>query len=238
MNATLLKVPSLIIAARLLFIGTKPPQKSTKDDNLKLNATFFDRHVGILCQLVRMPFLLRVLSECLAVISVAFPMSPAGQQALSMTCPSGATNALNAFSPSFIVGMALVIFGGGLRIICYRTLGKFFTFEITIRPDHKIVDIGPYGVVRHPSYTGSLFLFIGSILIANGPGTYPWACGLATSSLIIRSLLQVWSVYLVYCIYSLLRRGPIEDRGLHAELGKEWENYAKRVPYRFIPGIM
>ncbi|KIJ24978.1 hypothetical protein M422DRAFT_194054, partial [Sphaerobolus stellatus SS14] len=67
--------------------------------------------------------------------------------------------------------------------------GKFFTFKITICPDHRIMDIGPYGAVQHPSYTGSLFLLIGSILIANSPGTYPWACGLATSSLIIRSLL-------------------------------------------------
>ncbi|KIJ30607.1 hypothetical protein M422DRAFT_186926, partial [Sphaerobolus stellatus SS14] len=138
----------------------------------------------------------------------------------------------------FIVGMALVGFGGGLRIVCFRTLGKFFTFEITIRPEHKIVDIGPYGVVRHPAYTGSLFLFIGAIILANGPESYPWASGLSTSSFIIRYLLHAWSAYLVYVVYSLLSRGPIEDRGLHEEFGKDWEDYAKRVPYRFIPGIM
>ena len=133
--------------------------------------------------------------------------------------------------------MSFIIFGSLLRLLCYRTLGKFFTFEITIRQDHKIVDIGPYGIVRHPSYTGSLFLLGGAIILASGPGTYPWACGLTNSSLVLSSLLA-WDACLVYCIYSLLSRGPVEDRGLRKQFGKEWEEYAKRVPCRFIPGLI
>ncbi|KIJ31366.1 hypothetical protein M422DRAFT_266885 [Sphaerobolus stellatus SS14] len=114
-------------------------KKSTKDDDLELNATFFDKHVEIFVQLARLPFFLRVLAECLVIMAVAFPTSLVAQQAP-------------------LTRMAFVGFGGGLRIVCFRTLGKFFTFKITIRPEYKIMDIGPYGVVRHPAYTGSLFL--------------------------------------------------------------------------------
>ncbi|KIJ30094.1 hypothetical protein M422DRAFT_187591 [Sphaerobolus stellatus SS14] len=125
------------------------------------------------------------------------------------------------FPPIFIVGMAFMDFGGGLRIVCFRKLRKFFPFEITIRSEYKIVDVGSYGVVRHPAYTGPLFLFIGAIVLANGPGSYPCASGLSTSSFITRYLLHTWSAYLVYVVYSLLSRGPIEDRGLHEEFGKD-----------------
>lgn len=117
------------------------------------------------------------------------------------------------------MGTSFIIFGCLLRLLCYRTPGKIFTFKITIRQDHKIVDVGPYGIVRHPSYTGSLFLLSGAIILASGPETYSWACGLTNSSLILSSLLA-WDAYVIYCIYTLLSRCPVEDRGLRNSLGR------------------
>ena len=50
----------------------------------------------------------------------------------------------------------------------YRALGRFLTFEVSIRNGHQLVT-GPYGIVRHPSYAGILLLYIGAILHYSSP---------------------------------------------------------------------
>ena len=44
-------------------------------------------------------------------------------------------------------------------------MGRLFTVERSIRKDHLRVTSGPYAIVRHPSYTGLLIVYIGMILI-------------------------------------------------------------------------
>jgi len=59
----------------------------------------------------------------------------------------------------------MTIFGGIIRHMCYQSMGSMFTVERSIRKDHILVTWGPYAIVRHPSYTGLLIVFIGMILI-------------------------------------------------------------------------
>ncbi|KIJ41171.1 hypothetical protein M422DRAFT_146155, partial [Sphaerobolus stellatus SS14] len=139
--------------------------------------------------------------------------------------------------PSFIIGVAGIVLGSTIRILCFRTLDKLFTFQITIRQNHRLIDYGPYGVVRHPAYVGSAFSHLGTAMLFVGPRSYPWACGLAASSALVAFTIWLWIICLMYWAYSLLRRAPIEDEGLRTTFGKEWEEYAKKVPYMFIPGI-
>jgi protein-S-isoprenylcysteine O-methyltransferase Ste14 len=40
-------------------------------------------------------------------------------------------------------------------------LGRFFTVDVAIHGDHRVVDSGPYRLVRHPSYFGALLAFFG-----------------------------------------------------------------------------
>ena len=47
----------------------------------------------------------------------------------------------------------VIISGGLLRLHCYRTLGRFFTFDVSIHEGHQLVTTGSYSIVRHPSYT-------------------------------------------------------------------------------------
>lgn len=35
---------------------------------------------------------------------------------------------------------------------CQRLLGRFFTFQLTVRENHRVIKEGPYRYVRHPSY--------------------------------------------------------------------------------------
>ncbi|KIJ31661.1 hypothetical protein M422DRAFT_185621 [Sphaerobolus stellatus SS14] len=137
-----------------------------------------------------------------------------------------------------VFGVPSVVIGMLIREACYRPMGRLFTFQIAIRPNHKIIDTGPYGIVRHPSYTGAIFLITGGVFVAIGPQAYIRSCGLMSSSITLKVLAWVWTVYSSYILYSLLRRGPVEDRGLHDHFGKEWENYASRVPYMYIPGVI
>ena len=48
-----------------------------------------------------------------------------------------------------------------LRPVAIRTLGKHFTYTLSIVDDHRIVDTGIYRLVRHPSYLGSLMCLLG-----------------------------------------------------------------------------
>ena len=64
-------------------------------------------------------------------------------------------------TPVFVLGCLLSSFGAVIRILSYRALGHMFTFEMTIRRDHKLVTTGPYAWVRHPGYTGILCFVVG-----------------------------------------------------------------------------
>ena len=61
----------------------------------------------------------------------------------------------------FLCGMTLMAGGMLLRWWSIRVLAQFFTVDVSIRPDHRIVSDGPYRVLRHPSYTGALATFYG-----------------------------------------------------------------------------
>lgn len=80
---------------------------------------------------------------------------------------------------------------------------------------HKVVDTGPYAVVRHPLYVAGFILLFG---IALALGSY-WA------------LIPVAVATLVIVV-----RTALEDRMLHEELAG-YREYASRVRYRLIPGV-
>lgn len=46
----------------------------------------------------------------------------------------------------------------------YDVLGKFYTFTIGIRNDHKLITSGPYMYIMHPGYAFQLLIFINTFL--------------------------------------------------------------------------
>jgi protein-S-isoprenylcysteine O-methyltransferase Ste14 len=80
---------------------------------------------------------------------------------------------------------------------------------------HKVVDTGPYAIVRHPMYLSAVILFSG---IALALGSF-WA------------VIPAAVVALV-----LVVRTALEDRTLQNELDG-YKAYASRVRYRLIPGV-
>ena len=61
----------------------------------------------------------------------------------------------------YIIGLILFVIGLIVRWIAIIHLGRFFTVNLAIAPDHQLITTGPYRYVRHPSYFGTLLVFLG-----------------------------------------------------------------------------
>ena len=89
-------------------------------------------------------------------------------------------------------------------------LGRLWSSVITRKEDHRIIDTGPYAIVRHPIYTG---LIIGLLATAAAEGT---VSGLIGAALII---------------FGIWLKASSEERFLIAELGPDlYGSYCRRVP--------
>src|SRR5215207_8969352 len=53
---------------------------------------------------------------------------------------------------SVLAGLAVVALGLALRAWAVHELGRFFKFTVVVQADHRVVDTGPYRLIRHPSY--------------------------------------------------------------------------------------
>ena len=89
-------------------------------------------------------------------------------------------------------------------------LGRLWSGFVTLKEGHRIVDTGPYGLVRHPIYSGLMF---SAFMTAGLHGTPAAFLGAA----------------LITLGFSLTAR--IEEQFLRKQLGQEaYGAYARRVP--------
>lgn len=117
----------------------------------------------------------------------------------------------------FAVGVALILLGSLLRRYCWRTLGQYFTGDVRARPDQPVIRAGPYRLVRHPSYTAGMMMFIG--------------IGLALGSWFSFALLTIATI----ATYGY--RVVIEERALLDTIGEAYRSYTRETK-RFIPYIV
>ncbi|KAG0016888.1 hypothetical protein BGZ81_011013, partial [Podila clonocystis] len=91
----------------------------------------------------------------------------------SKTSPLPAVQQLAAFKSWNVAATVLSLSGFALRKWSFVTLDNFFTYQLTIRAGHKLVQSGPYKYLRHPSYTGALMNGFGSYLLLFHRGLWP-----------------------------------------------------------------
>ncbi|KAF8893033.1 hypothetical protein BD779DRAFT_1508427 [Infundibulicybe gibba] len=139
-------------------------------------------------------------------------------------------------SPALSLGVGLTLIGSLLRVYCFRSMGRFFIFERRIANDHKLVTSGPYGVVRHPSYTAFLFEFPGIVLLHMSQGSLLKEGGFLDTQTGM-GVVVAWLTLRFAASVLLMRTTPLEDAALRGKFGEEWDKWAQRVPYRLIPGI-
>jgi len=107
--------------------------------------------------------------------------------------------------------LALLTFGGIFFAWWARIhLGRLWSGSITRKEGHHVVDTGPYGLVRHPIYTG----LIGA--------TIATATAAATVTAVVGAVLITFGMWL---------KARTEERFLTEELGPEaYTAYQRRVP--------
>jgi protein-S-isoprenylcysteine O-methyltransferase Ste14 len=89
-------------------------------------------------------------------------------------------------------------------------LGRFWSNAITHKEGHQVIDTGPYGMVRHPIYTG---LIAGMLVTGIAVGTVTAMLGAALISL------------------GMGLKARMEEGFLSAELGADaYGSYCRRVP--------
>jgi protein-S-isoprenylcysteine O-methyltransferase len=111
------------------------------------------------------------------------------------------------------VGVAIGAIGLAVRIWSMRVLGRDYTRSLRTRDDQLIIDRGPYSVVRHPGYLGSILVWFGSRLALN------WLVAIAT-------------VVALFAVYAYRIRA--EEQMLGEQFGEKYQAYQARTK-RLVP---
>jgi protein-S-isoprenylcysteine O-methyltransferase Ste14 len=116
----------------------------------------------------------------------------------------------------FAAGIVLILLGVALRWYSIRTLGLYFTRDVAVSADQRVVQHGPYRTIRHPAYSGTFLTMLGVGLAVTN-----WASLLA----------------LLICVLAgHLYRVRVEERALIQAIGQPYITYMQRTR-RFIPFV-
>jgi len=111
-----------------------------------------------------------------------------------------------------------VLLAAGLALFGWAMIeNAYFSTVVRIQSDRgqTVCRSGPYRVVRHPGYTGTLLQSVGIPLLLG----------------------SIWALIPGFIAAALMTaRGALEDRTLQAEL-PGYKEYARDVKYRMIPGV-
>jgi protein-S-isoprenylcysteine O-methyltransferase Ste14 len=61
----------------------------------------------------------------------------------------------------FWFGILLMYAGMALRLYAIKVLGRYFTTSVAVATEQTVIEVGPYRLIRHPSYTGLLITLLG-----------------------------------------------------------------------------
>lgn len=136
-------------------------------------------------------------------------------------------------TPLSILAVTMAMGGAYIRHRCYEAMGSMFTIEVSVRKDHKLITHGPYGVVRHPSYTGTFLAAPGGMLWHFTRGSF----FRESTTWVAKPLGVVAFAILISAFFILPFRIKKEDELMKEQFGDEWEEWAKKVPYRLVPYV-
>lgn len=120
-------------------------------------------------------------------------------------------------APVAWIGAGLAVAGLALRWWAMTVLGRFYTRTLTTSPDQTAVTRGPYRLIRHPGYTGSLLT---------------WAGGAAASH-----NLPVLILVLAILGWAYARRIRAEEAMLVDSLGTAYIDYQQKS-WRLVPFLI
>ncbi|CCM02160.1 uncharacterized protein FIBRA_04238 [Fibroporia radiculosa] len=238
----LAKIPLLLLNSVATYIALTPPNPKVPAEERAKNVSFTEH---IFSAIIRSWTLLLKVSTCgwsILEVVVIFARNwralPLSQHVLNtlVNGPHALADEIK-ISTMFLVGCSLVTGGALIRALCYRTLGRHFTYEVAILKNHSLVTRGPYAYVRHPSYTAASLYALGVTMCSVCRGSWAGECGVL--DIITGQILGVFDIsLLVLGVYAIVvMRMPQEDMLLREQFGAQWETWARKVPYKLIPYV-
>jgi protein-S-isoprenylcysteine O-methyltransferase Ste14 len=112
-----------------------------------------------------------------------------------------------------VVGIVLMLVGIALRWYAIALLGRSFTVTVVTQAGQRVMDLGPYRCVRHPSYAGSLLTIVGVLVADANPVSF---------------------LGLILALLAYSYRIRIEEAVLSRDLGEPYRAYMRRTR-RLIP---
>lgn len=114
------------------------------------------------------------------------------------------------------VGIGFMVAGVALRVWSVATLGRYFSLRVTIQSAHRLVDWGPYRLLRHPAYSGSMLTLVGVPLAVREP----------VGAVLVLAIALIAFAY----------RMRMEERALADALGDDYRAYMGRT-WRVVPWV-
>jgi protein-S-isoprenylcysteine O-methyltransferase Ste14 len=118
--------------------------------------------------------------------------------------------------PALVVAVALILLGGAVRTWAVIALGRFFRREVTIEEGQTVVRRGPYRLIRHPAYLGTIVSLLGIGLALGG-----WLGAVAAAAI---------------TFVGFLPRIRVEEAALTNALGQAYRDYASTTA-RLVPRV-
>ncbi len=122
------------------------------------------------------------------------------------------------FHPNFwtgLVGTILCVLGGVLSIWARYCLGRNWSGKVMVQREHRLIESGPYRLIRHPIYTGVLLMMLGASLVVGYVFSFAW---LALSS------------------FGLVRKSEQEEELMASQFPETYSNYRQNTK-RLLPFI-
>ncbi|BDQ03768.1 MAG: hypothetical protein KatS3mg037_2343 [Ignavibacterium sp.] len=111
-----------------------------------------------------------------------------------------------------VVALVVYLIFSWIQIWSFRTLGEYYSQEIAIRKEHKIIKVGPYKIIRHPQYLSQIFVDL--------------AGALATLSYILLPLTLIQIPFLIL-------RAKEEEKLFQKYLPEEFKSYKEKSGFLF-----
>jgi protein-S-isoprenylcysteine O-methyltransferase Ste14 len=115
-----------------------------------------------------------------------------------------------------IAGLIVYLIFSWIQIWSYKSLGDYYSQDIVIFKDHKVIANGPFNVIRHPQYLSQILVDL--------------AASAATLSFILLPLAIIQIPFLIL-------RAKEEERLLEKYLGSDFISYKKSRGF-IIPFIL
>jgi protein-S-isoprenylcysteine O-methyltransferase Ste14 len=167
-------------------------------------------------------------------LALVSPFKHAPLPITTIICPLSPPSALHT-TPLCVIGVLAVFLGTYIITDSFHALGEFFTVDLAVHPQHKLVTSRFYAHVRHPSYTGAILIVLGLTFSHLSRGSWLTTCGALR---IPGVAVLVWALWWVWVLCVVAGRAEAEDEMMMKLFDEQWEQYAAQVPWKIFPGVI